>query len=341
MHLGNLRTALIAWLAARTSGRRFLLRIEDLDTARVRAAGNLRAELHHDLQALGIDWDPPEWVQSERTEAYREAMAGLDTYECFCTRADIAQAASAPHDGVRLYPGTCARLTEREREQRRATRRPAIRVRASDDQTGRHQATVRHTITDWFAGQVSGPVDDFVLVRGDGTFAYNLAVVVDDGLAGIDQVVRGRDLLGSAPRQGWLATRLGFTQPVYAHVGLVLGPDGRRLAKRDGPTTLAQFADRGIGADQVRALLLDSVGLPELPASALAGMPALEHWGSMTRPPADRAGLPADARVAVEDLLPAGIDPQQVWERLDQDWTPPALGDQDEGGQRWGASAPG
>ena len=238
LHLGNLRTALLAWLFARSAGSRFLLRVEDLDTGRVRAeheAGQLA-----DLHALGVDWDGDVVRQSERGALYAAALERLETYPCYCTRAEIREAASAPHGELPegTYPGTCRELSERERAEReRSGRPPALRVRASGD------------------------VDDFVVRRNDGAFAYNLAVVVDDADQGIQEVVRGADLLDTTPRQIWLARQLGLPSPVYVHVPLVLGPDGSRLAKRHGAVTLADRAALGEDAGAVRALLAHSLGL--------------------------------------------------------------------------------
>lgn len=261
LHLGNLRTAVLAWLFARSTGRRFLLRIEDLDTARVRAAGAVAAQQLADLAALGIEVDGEVLWQSQRLSLYQEAISRLPTYPCFCTRREIAEAASAPHgSGLRPYPGTCRTLTEAERAHRAATRRPALRVRANQASS---------TITDVFAATVSGVVDDFVVMRNDGTPAYNLAVVVDDVATGVDQVVRGRDLLDSAPRQAWLAAQLGAPAPQYAHVPLAVNSDHRRLAKRDGPVSLSDLAARGITAAQVLTRLAASLGLaaPDEPVS--------------------------------------------------------------------------
>ncbi|MDF1488013.1 tRNA glutamyl-Q(34) synthetase GluQRS [Tessaracoccus caeni] len=269
LHLGNLRTAVAGWLAARRSGGRWLMRVEDLDAARVRAFRAGAASQLADLAELGLDFDGEVVLQSERLDLYRDAIASLeeDTYECYCTRREIAEAASAPHDdGYRPYPGTCRDLSAAERQRRRAERPAAIRVRADG---------VTWRVTDAFAGDVSGVVDDFVLVRGDGQAAYNLAVVVDDLAMGVTHVTRGDDLLSSAPRQAWLATRLGGTPPRYAHAGLVVNEKGVRLAKRDGAVTLAELHARGLSSSDVMALLCGSLRLGpcRTPDEALAAMP--------------------------------------------------------------------
>ena len=227
LHLGNLRTALLAWLFARAAGSAFLVRMEDLDAGRVREP--FYDEQLTDLAALGLDWDGEVVRQSARTHLYEAALSRLPLYECFCTRAEIREAVSAPHAPVGAYPGTCRDLTEAERAQRRAERGPALRVRAGGAVVG---------FEDRLAGPGSGVVDDFVVRRADGAIAYNLAVVVDDAAQGVEQVVRGADLLDSTPRQIWLARALGVREPAYAHVPLVLGPDGARLAKRHGSVTL-------------------------------------------------------------------------------------------------------
>jgi glutamyl-tRNA synthetase len=255
LHLGNLRTALLAWLFARSAGARFLLRIEDLDPGR--SCEHWIEQQLGDLRALGIDWDGEPVRQSERGALYEEAVerlrsAGL-VYECFCTRAEIREAASAPHGpGGPLYPGTCRSLSAAERaEQRASGRPPALRVRAD---------RARVEFADRVAGTFSGVVDDLVVRRNDGAFAYNLAVVVDDADQGVREVVRGADLLDATPGQLWLAERLGLEAPAsYAHVPLMLGDDGERLAKRHGAVTLAERVALGANPDEVRASLLDSV----------------------------------------------------------------------------------
>jgi glutamyl-tRNA synthetase len=275
LHIGNLRTALLAWLFARSAGARFLVRMEDLDFGRVRP-GAAEQQLE-DLAAIGLDRDGPVVRQSDRLEAYMEAMVRLDAgghlYECFCTRAEIRAAASAPHGPLPegAYPGTCLQLTEAERAARRAEgRSPALRVRAD---------AARIAFDDRVLGRVEAVVDDFVVRRNDGAPAYNLAVVVDDAAQGIGEVVRGDDLAETTPRQVLLARLLDLPEPAYAHVPLVLGPDGARLAKRHGAVTLREldpgdavrWMSRSLGLPATadpRALLgaFDPAALPRAPA---------------------------------------------------------------------------
>ena len=262
LHLGNLRTALLAWLFARSTGREFLLRIEDLDAGRVRAG--LAEQQVADLTALGLDFDGVPVVQSQRAPAYAAALAVIAdrTYECFCTRREIAEAASAPHGATAVYPGTCRGLTGRQRAERRRTRAPALRLRADGP---------AQTVHDVMRGTVTGHVDDFVVRRNDGVASYNLAVVVDDAGSGVDQVVRGDDLLPSAVNQAYLAGLLGHPAPTYAHVPLAVNTKGRRLAKRDGAVTLSDLATLGVGPPQVLGLIARSLGwpAPDRPADLL------------------------------------------------------------------------
>jgi glutamyl-tRNA synthetase len=257
LHVGNLRTALVAWLFARSQDARYLVRMEDLDTGRVRE--RFYDEQLHDLAAIGLDWDGPVVRQSDRTGLYQRALEALRehdlVYECWCTRAEIREAASAPHGELPegAYPGTCRELTAAQRAERAAGGRPpACRVRAG---------AARIAFEDRLAGHVEGVVDDFVVRRNDGAFAYNLAVVVDDGAQGIGEVVRGADLLDSTPRQLWLGAQLHLPAPRHAHVALMLGPDGARLAKRHGAVTLADRVALGQSADDVRDELAASLGL--------------------------------------------------------------------------------
>jgi glutamyl-tRNA synthetase len=254
LHLGSLRTALVAWLFARSQSGRFRLRVEDLDPQRSRREFE---DAHRaDLVALGIDWDGPVVRQSERLDLYREALAQLDAqdrlYPCFCTRAEIREAASAPHGDYPegAYPGTCRELTAAERQAREHSGRPyALRLRANGE---------RIQFSDRLLGEQAARVDDFVVRRADGVPAYQLAVVVDDADQGVGEVVRGADLVDSTPRQILLARLLGLPRPAYAHVPLVLGADGARLAKRHGAVTLTE---RPGGAAAVLAELAHTLDL--------------------------------------------------------------------------------
>jgi len=281
LHLGNLRTAVAAWLWARSNGLEFVVRMEDLDrvtSSPEHAEGQLR-----DLRRIGLDWDGPVVVQSERFERYHTAIARLAdaglTYPCFCSRRDIRDAAAAPHmtqpaphmtqpaphmtrpapkagDEAQRYPGTCRHLSAAEVSERMAVgRAPAIRLRAD------------HTpieITDQFAGMHRGIPDDVVLRRGDGVPAYHLAVVIDDADQGVTQVLRADDLLSSTPSQVLLQRLLGLPTPSWAHIPLVVSERGDRLAKRDGAVTLDDLAQqtRPRQPSEVTALLLSSLGQP-------------------------------------------------------------------------------
>ena len=293
LHLGNLRTAILAWAMARRGGKPFYVRVEDLDRVRPGAAERQLA----DLQAMGLDWDISPGSAAESTEgkeagvlyqstrlaAYERAVqrlreAGL-VYECYCTRREIQEASSAPHGAPGAYPGTCRGLSEAQREERRAQRPPALRLRAE---------RTSYTVHDDFYGLYTGLVDDFVLVRNDGTYAYNLTSVVDDAFVGVEQIVRGDDLLPSAPRQAYLAGLLGLPQPRYAHVPLALNEEGKRLAKRDGAVTLPQLQEAG-------------VTIPEVLGWIAASIPVLDNSG---RPHEARVPVP-DASVILERFDPA------------------------------------
>ena len=259
LHLGNLRTALIGWALARQSDGRFVLRFEDLDA---RSREPFRALQLADLAALGIDWDGDPLVQSNCRSRYEQAFAQLEAaglvYECYCSRRDLSQIASAPHTPPGAYPGFCRDLTPSERARKREElskvgRGPALRLRSN-------QETL--TFTDAVYGQQSGEVDDFVLRRSDGVFSYNFVCVVDDAYQGVTQVCRGRDLLSSVARQNYLHQLLGSTPPSWVHVPLVLNQTGQRLAKRDGAVTLEQLRACGIESAQVISMFATSLGFP-------------------------------------------------------------------------------
>ncbi len=280
LHLGNARTAILAWLWARSEGGGFTLRVEDLDRPRVRPG--LAERQLEELAWLGLTWDEgPDprtgadlggrgpYRQSARAAQYEEALArlGEHVYECFCSRAEIA-AASAPHgpqdDGPR-YPGTCARLTGPQRAERRRTRAPALRlrvppgpVRVHDELQGEQEFDPQAT------------VGDFVLRRADGIFAYQLAVAVDDAAMGVTQVLRGADLLPSTARQILLYRQLGLREPRWAHAGLVGSASGERLSKRDRAASLSAVRAAGRDPGEVVARLCAASGQPELPGRGLA-----------------------------------------------------------------------
>lgn len=255
LHLGNLRTALVSWLQARSVGGRWLVRMEDLDRTTASLAHE-RAQLSA-LATLGMRPDGEVVRQSDRFMLHRRAIDRLReadrVYECFCTRREIREAVTAPHGTHLPYPGTCRDLDPAGRASLLAAgRRPALRLRAESAEIVVH---------DLLAGRYVGTVDDVVLQRNDGIPAYNLAVVVDDAAQGVTHVTRGDDLLGSTPRQVLLQQLLDLPTPTYAHIPLVVGPDGERLAKRHGAVTLDELVARGTTAETVVALLGESLGL--------------------------------------------------------------------------------
>ena len=240
MHLGNIFAALLAWVYARAAGGEFVLRIEDLDPERSHA--EYADAIRDDLRWLGLQWDREMPLQSTRTPVYAEFFVRLRAmgllYPCFCSRSEL-HAASAPHasDGSLLYAGTCRGLTDAQVKAQ--NRPPAWRIRVPEECVACH---------DGVYGEVSQNLQrecgDFILRRSDGVYAYQLAVVCDDALGGITQVVRGRDLLSSTPRQIWLCRMLGFEPPEYYHVPLLIAPDGRRLSKRERDMDLSRLRER-------------------------------------------------------------------------------------------------
>ena len=264
MHLGNVFALLMAWLGARSAGGRIILRIEDLDP---RAHDQHAAELiMDDLAWLGLDWDEGPYWQSERGDVYAEAIAQLEglglTYPCFCTRSQL-HAATAPHasDGTYVYTGTCRRLSVKDVARLSQTRTPATRVAVP--RAGNPAGDIA------FEDFVYGPqretlardCGDFLVRRSDGVVAYQLAVAVDDALMGVTQVVRGRDLLGSTARQLWLQQALGLPSPEFAHVPLLVAPDGRRLAKRNRDLDLGALQAQGVLPERIIGALGALVGL--------------------------------------------------------------------------------
>ena len=266
MHLGNLFSALLAWLDARSAGGTLVFRTEDLDPDRCTA--ERARQVMDDLRWLGLDWDEgggePEYSQSVRSGYYADAFRRLEElgliYPCYCTRAERL-AASAPHrsDGAAVYSGRCVHLTAAERAAFEAMgRRPAYRVRVPDK-----TVTVDDLHMGLYAENLRRDCGDFIVRRSDGVWAYQLAVVVDDALMGVTRVVRGSDLLSSAPRQAWLHRTLGYEPPEFCHVPLLLAPDGRRLSKRDGDLDMGALRQR-YTPEELTGLLAHWAGL--LPA---------------------------------------------------------------------------
>lgn len=269
MHLGNAFSALLAWLSVRSVGGRMILRLEDLDTDRCKRA--YCDQIEEDYRWLGLDWDEGGsaggdcYYQSHRSDYYAQALNKLEEagliYPCFCTRGQL-HAASAPHrsDGTLLYAGTCRNLTQREQVERAKVRRPAMRIRVPE---------ARITVADGVQGRysqiLSQDCGDFILRRSDGIFAYQLAVVVDDALMGVNQVVRGEDLLSSTPRQLWLQQVLGYDAPEYYHVPLLYGEDGHRLSKRQKDMDLGALRDMGRRPEEIVGQLAFWAGLLEKP----------------------------------------------------------------------------
>jgi glutamyl-tRNA synthetase len=264
LHLGNVRTFMIAWLRARSQNGRVIMRMEDLDHPRDKpGAAN---ELIKTLQWLGFDWDE-EYVQSERKELYREATEKLHSsgfiYPCTCSRKDVENAQSAPHEGDQLfYPGICRNKFKSWQEAQNTLpeiRTPCWRFKVPEN-------TIV-SFTDNFAGpysmNVSQSLGDFPLARDEGGAGYTLAAVLDDALSSVTEVVRGDDLLPATPAQILVCKALGFREPEYFHVPLVVGPDGRRLAKRHGDTRVDYFKNQGYSAKEIIGRLAHSCGLSD------------------------------------------------------------------------------
>ncbi|HEX3358568.1 MAG TPA: glutamate--tRNA ligase [Tepidisphaeraceae bacterium] len=262
LHLGNARTFLINWILARRNGWKILLRIEDIDGPRIKAGADLQAI--EDLQWLGIDWDEGPIYQIPRLPIYRDAIERLLkmklAYPCVCSRKEVELAASAPHaeDGPTIYPGTCRGQYETIEDARRASgKEPAIRFAVPDQNVEWH---------DLFAGAIAintRQFGDFVIAKADGTPAYQLAVVVDDAEMGVTHVVRGDDLIDSTPRQMLLYQALGMgnRMPEYMHLPLVVGEDGRRLAKRHGDTRISTYRECGVSPQRVLGLMAKWYGI--------------------------------------------------------------------------------
>ena len=279
MHLGNVFAAMLAWLSVRSKGGAMVLRMEDLDTQRTREEYAL--QLREDLLWLGLDWDVETPPQSRQSRVYDEYFSLLEEkgllYPCYCTRSQLHNV-NAPHlsDGTYVYAGTCRNLT---REQREAfSRPPAWRVTVPDrvwELEDRVQGSYRENL--------ATDCGDFVVRRGDGVYVYQLAVTVDDGLAGVTEVVRGMDLLSSAPRQMYLQELFGFSHPEYAHVPMLLAPDGRRLSKRDGDLDLGALRSR-MSSEKLLGILASAAGIIERPEAVSAReLAAVFSWDKVKK----------------------------------------------------------
>lgn len=274
LHIGNLFCSLLAWLSARSKGGEVILRIEDLDRERSRMAFVEQAE--HDLKFLGLNWDRggiaggDEFFQGKRFAYYEKCLRRLEkngtVYPCFCTRAEL-HAVNAPHaaDGEPVYGGKCRALTAEETKRKKSVRNPALRLQVPNE-------TV--SFTDGHYGEYSQNLatdcGDFVLRRSDGAFAYQLAVAADDADMGVTEVVRGRDLLSSTPRQIYIYRLLGLKVPQFAHTPLLLANDGRRLAKRDRDISLSALIEKGYSAEDTVGRLAFLAGLIDRPEPVAA-----------------------------------------------------------------------
>ncbi|MEY8437634.1 tRNA glutamyl-Q(34) synthetase GluQRS [Atopobiaceae bacterium 24-176] len=264
MHLGNAFSALMAWLGAKSRGGSVVMRLEDLDPRC--QVPERAAALMDDLRWLGLSWDGDPVFQSQRQSAYDEALERLKalgvTYPCFCTRAEL-HAASAPHasDGTYVYAGTCRSLSAAEVAARSRLRPPALRVAVPEATEAAGTIAVDDLVAGRHVEVLAQECGDFIVRRSDRVMAYQLAVVVDDAAMGVTQVVRGRDLLGSTARQRYLQRLLGLPQVEYAHVPLLVAPDGRRLSKRDGDLDLGAIRARGTRPETVVGALAAAAGL--------------------------------------------------------------------------------
>jgi glutamyl-tRNA synthetase len=265
MHLGNAFSALLAWLAVRSAGGEMVLRLEDLDPQRCNRA--YADQIETDYHWLGLDWDRggsqegAAYYQSNRSAQYTKALEQLQDqgllYSCFCTRNQL-HAASAPHqtDGTPLYSGACRNLTQVERKERAKTKKPALRIRVPAE-----TISFSDKVMGVFTQRLDRECGDFILRRSDRVCAYQLAVVVDDGQMGVNQVVRGVDLLSSTPRQIWLQRQLGLPQPQYGHVPLLCGADGHRLSKRQKDVDLDTLRQKGVPPEGIVGQLAFWAGL--------------------------------------------------------------------------------
>lgn len=296
IHLGNILCAMLSWLSVRAAGGRYLLRIEDLDS--MRCPRRLADLIEDDLHWFGIDWDDggsaggEEWYQSNRFDRYVRAFDRLEQkgllYPCFCSRAEL-HAAQAPHrsDGTYVYAGTCRGLSAAQIAEKSKRRPPAMRVRVPNE-----VVSFADGCQGEFSENLAHDCGDFIIRRSDGVYGYQLAVVVDDAEMGVTQVVRGRDLLDSTPRQLYLYEQLGLRAPAFYHIPLLTAPDGRRLSKRDGDLDLGVLRERFGRPEPIIGMLAAAIGLrPTAQPVRLADLAADFSWEKV---PKDDIALPAE-----------------------------------------------
>ena len=279
MHLGNVFAALIAWLSVRSRNGHLVLRMEDLDTQRT--SSEYAEILRQDLMWLGLDWDLETAPQSQRSDVYDRYFEKLTDlgllFPCYCTRSQL-HSVNAPHlsDGTYVYAGTCRNLSDAQR--RAMNRLPSWRVKVPDKLW-----TVEDLCQGTYTENLVTDCGDFVVRRADGVYVYQLAVTVDDGEAGVTEVVRGTDLLSSAPRQMYLQELFGFAHPTYGHVPLLMAPDGRRLSKRDRDLDLGQLRQR-LSPEQLIGSLACSAGLAETAAPISAReLASIFDWQNLSK----------------------------------------------------------
>ena len=261
MHLGNVFAALLSWLSPKSQGGDWILRMEDLDTLRTK--DEYAELLRSDLRWLGLDWDEETEPQSARSAVYDRYFEALQDknllFPCYCTRSQLHNV-NAPHlsDGTYVYAGTCRDLTDAERAEKK--RAPSWRVRVPD-----REVTLVDRVQGPYRENLLTECGDFVVRRADGGYVYQLAVTVDDGESGVSEVVRGWDLLGSAPRQMYLQELFGFDHPEYAHIPMLMAPEGRRLSKRDQDLDMGALRQR-LSPEQLIGVLANAAGLTETAA---------------------------------------------------------------------------
>ena len=278
MHLGNVFAALLSWLSPKSQGGGWVLRMEDLDTLRTKA--EYAELLRDDLRWLGLDWDEETEPQSLRSAVYDRYFDQLREknllFPCYCTRSQLHNV-NAPHlsDGTYVYAGTCRALTDAQRAAQK--RQPSWRVMVPDREFSLHDL-----VQGDYRENLLTDCGDFVVRRADGVYVYQLAVTVDDGESGVTEVVRGWDLLGSAPRQMYLQELFGFDHPTYAHIPMLMAPEGRRLSKRDQDLDMGALRQR-LKPEELIGVLAHAAGLTETAAPiSAAELATIFDWSKIS-----------------------------------------------------------